>query len=153
MITRSARSAIIGCLLTKAGLNKTEDITKYLKPYRIKKDNDDLNRVVDGIVAHMNPFDVEGDTNLYCLTTGKSIPDDIKQDLLSCKKKREAAKKTIIRRDRKLIEVQNTRHLFGRLLYLSTKENVDLELVFAYPLTAVPFSLGSRRHGVHQQHQ
>ena len=36
MITRSARSAIIGCLLTKAGLKKTEDITKDLKPYRIK---------------------------------------------------------------------------------------------------------------------
>jgi hypothetical protein len=107
------------------------------------------------------------------LTPGKSIPDDIKQDLLSCKKKGEAwcdefmtgcfddptrfekpikrrkiknfssaAKKSIIRRDRKLIEVQNTRDLFGRLLYLSTKENVDLEIVFAYPLTAVPFSLG-----------
>ena len=41
-------------------------------------------------MARMNPFDVEGDTNLYCLTTGKSIPDDIKQDLLSCKKKGEA---------------------------------------------------------------
>ena len=165
MITRSARSAIIGCLLTKAGLKKTEDITKDLKPYRIKKDNDDLNRVVDGIVARMNPFDVEGDTNIYCLTTGKSISDDIKQDLLSCKKKGEvwcdefmagcltvkrrkiknfssAAKKTTIRRDRKLIELPNTRDLFGRLLYLSTKENVDLEIVFAYPLTAVPFSLG-----------
>jgi len=146
-------------------LKKTEDITKDLKPYRIKKDNDDLNRVVDGIVARMNPFDVEGDTNIYCLTTGKSISDDIKQALLSCKKKGEvwcdefmagcltvkrrkiknfssAAKKTTIRRDRKLIELQSTRDLFGRLLYLSTKENVDLEIVFAYPLTAVPFSLG-----------
>ena len=61
-----------------------------------------------------------------------------------------AAKKTIIIRDRKLIEIHNTRDLFGRLLYLSTKKNVDLEIVFAYPLTAVPFSLGydqgSRRH-------
>ena len=100
------------------------------------KSYEDLSRVVDGIAARMNPFDIEGDQNLYCLTTEKSIPDDIKHDLLSCKEKGEAwcdefssgcfadpvrfekpvsrrkiknfssaAKKTIIRRDRRLIEV------------------------------------------------
>lgn len=91
MVTRSARSAIIGCLLTKDGLKKTDDITKDLKPYRIKtKDNDDFNRVVDGIAARMNPFNIEGDTHLYCLTTGNSISDDIRQDLLSYKRKVEA---------------------------------------------------------------
>lgn len=91
MVTQSARNAIIGCHRIKAGLKKTEAITKHLKPYPIKKSNDDdLNRVVNDIAVRMNPFDVEGDTNLYCLTTEKNTPDDIKQDLLSCNAKREA---------------------------------------------------------------
>lgn len=84
MITRSARSAIVGALLLKAGLSTLEDTTKELKTYRIKKDTDDLNCLVDGIQTRMNPFTLDHDNNLYCLTTGKNVPDDIKEDLLHC---------------------------------------------------------------------
>jgi len=43
-------------------------------------------------------------------------------------------------KDMKVVELQGTRDLFGRLLYLSTVENIDLEKVFKYPLTPVPLS-------------
>ena len=41
----------------------------------------------------------------------------------------------------KLVELQGTRDLFGRLLFLSTVQSIDLEKVFQYPLTLVPLSL------------
>ena len=36
-----------------------------------------------------------------------------------------------------MIELKGIRDLFGRLLHLNTVQNVDLENVFAYPLTHV----------------
>ena len=47
MVTRSVRSAIIGHLLKMAGLKSNEDVSKSLRPYRIKKDNDDVQKVVE----------------------------------------------------------------------------------------------------------
>ena len=146
--------------------------SKELKPYRIQKDNADLTRLQDCIKWRMNPFELEPDKNLYCLTTGKNVPDDIKQDLLHCteigkqwcedfvdgcfadaarfekpiprrkiKNFTSAAVKTTVRKDMKLIEVQGTRDLFGRLFCLSTEHNIYLEKVFSYPLAPVPLSL------------
>ena len=66
MITRSMRSAIVGNLLRKAGLKSGDDVVKELTPYRIKKDTEDIQKLLDGIQSRMNPFDLEGDINLYC---------------------------------------------------------------------------------------
>ena len=44
-------------------------------------------------------------------------------------------------KDRKIKELQGTRDLFGRLLYLATVMDINLHTVFAYPLTPVPMSL------------
>ena len=38
--------------------------------------------------------------------------------------------------------MQETRDLFGRLLYLAVNNAVDLNLVFRYPLTPIPLCLG-----------
>ena len=158
IVTRSARSAIVGALLMKAGLKSAEDTTKELKPYRVQKDNNDLQKRVHAIKTRMNPFSLESDDNLYCLTTGKGVSDDIKQDLIHCSETGQKRceeftaacfedpsrfEKPIPRRkiknfavaikskkkDLKVIELQGTRDLFGRLLYLSTVQNIDLEKV------------------------
>ena len=71
MVTRSARSAIVGSLLLQAGLKSQEDVSKDLKPYRIQKDNDDLKKIQECIKSRMDPFDIEPDTNLYCLLPGR----------------------------------------------------------------------------------
>ena len=172
MVTRSARSAIIGALLIKAGLKSLEDTSKELKPYRMQKDNDDLKKLQESIKSRMNPFEIEPEGNLYCLTNGKKVSDDINDDLLQCIKKgtewcteftagcfsdpgrfekpiprrkiknfTSAAVKTTVKKDLKLIELQGTRDLFGRLLCISTQHNIELDKVFAYPLTVVPLSL------------
>ena len=156
----------------KAGLKSLEDISKDLKPYRIQKDNADLTKLQECIKSRMDPFELQPDTNLYCLTTGKNVSDDIKCDLLQCVEKgtewcteftsgcfsdpgrfekpiprrkiknfTSAAVKTMVKKDLKLIELQGSRDLFRRLLYLSTKHNIELDKVLSYPLTAVPLSL------------
>ncbi len=83
MITRSTRSAIVGRLLSIAGMKNTDSVTQDLKPCRIKRDNDDLKNLIKGIEDTMNPFDSDaGDEQLYCLSTGKSASAEVKGDLL-----------------------------------------------------------------------
>ena len=172
LITRSARSAIIGSLLEKTGLKSPDEGMKDLKVHRIIKDNEDMNKVLDTITAHMDPFHMETDDNLYCLSTGKSVPGEVKQDLLHCqeigkcwchefeegcrldparfekaiprrkvKNFASVAVKASVKSNKKVVELQGTRDLFGRLLYLSSKNNLDLSKVFSFPLTPVPLSL------------
>ena len=83
MVTRSARSATIGSLLKMTGLKSGDDSLKELKDHRITKDNDDIHQLQDTIQAHMNPFELEVDDNLYCLSTGKDVSNEIKIDLLN----------------------------------------------------------------------
>ena len=83
MITRSTRSAIVSTLLHQAGLRSPDDVVKELKPYRIQKDNNDMKTLIEGIMSTMNPFSIEDDNNLYCLSTGQKVPDAIKEDLLA----------------------------------------------------------------------
>ena len=52
-----------------------------------------------------------------------------------------ASLKSSVRLNQKVQDVAGTRDLFGRLLLISTMENIDLGKVFACPLTPVPLSL------------
>ena len=56
MVTRSMRSVIIAQLLELAGMKKKEDVTQELKPYRVERDNEDLQKIISGIEATLNPF-------------------------------------------------------------------------------------------------
>ena len=175
MVTRSVRSAIVGNLMTKAGLKPPDDAVKELMPHRIKVDTEDMNKIIDGIQSRMNPFNLEGDDNLYCLSTGKNLKDQIKDELLAfndtgkkwcqefldgCLDDPQRFEKPIKRRKvknftsgaiktrikgklGKLIEVTGTRDLFGRMLFLSTVEKLDIEKVFKFPLTPVPLTLST----------
>ena len=68
MITHATRSTILGHLFDMAGLRKLEDTTRELEHSRILRDNNDLQKVIDGIVNTLNPFDTAfADENLYCI--------------------------------------------------------------------------------------
>ena len=60
-----------------------EGITQDLKPHRIKRDYDDLNKMLSSVQSTMNPFGVDPSDDLYCLTSGEKVSDDIKNDLIS----------------------------------------------------------------------
>jgi len=83
MVTRAIRSEIVGNLMCQAGMHFPEDITKDLRQNRIKKDNEDFSKLVQGIKSTMNPFAQQSHDNLYCITSGKKLPDRIKEDVLS----------------------------------------------------------------------
>ena len=86
-ITHSARSAVLSHLFKVTGLKSQEDTTKTLRPHRVKKDNKDLGRVIEGVKNTMNPFSIDADDGLYCLTTGARVKDNIRDDLVNCKSK------------------------------------------------------------------
>ena len=76
-ITRSARNAVRGSLLTKAGLKSDEqDTHKELRPSRVERDNVYLKKIVERIYASFNPF-IGGKviypyTLLYCIREGSN---------------------------------------------------------------------------------
>ena len=176
MMTHSVRSSLNGALLNIAGLQPAEETAKSLQTHRVKKDNEDIGKIIEGVSSTMNPFAPQTQSDdLYCLSTGVRVSDDVKQDLLGCLEKGSkwkeeflsgciadpkrfekpiprrkvknfvtcAPKTQIKSKDLKVVELQGTRDLFGRLLYLSTMEKIDMEMVFKYPLTPVPLSLAN----------
>ena len=176
MITRSMRSSIVSHLLKEAGMAKQEDTSQELQAHRVKRDNEDVKKLTEGIKSTLNPFDEPAcDENLYCISTGQAASDRVKNDLTHVREKGEAwckeftdgcfrdalrFEKPIPRRkvqnfasdalsskiqgkDMKILELQGTRDLFGRLLYLATSTETDLRKVFQYPLTPVPLSLSN----------
>ena len=79
MTTKTIRSAVVGHLLQRAGMKNTDECTQELKPYRIQRDNQDLQKIIERVEGTMNPFDHEApDRNLYCIATGKAVHMDIK---------------------------------------------------------------------------
>ena len=46
-------------------------------------------------------------------------------------------------KDEKIVELKTTRDLMGRLVYLACTSNIELEMLFRFPLTPVPLSLAS----------
>ncbi|KAK2138952.1 hypothetical protein LSH36_2190g00024 [Paralvinella palmiformis] len=86
MLTRSARSAIVGKLLAKAGLESPDDVTKSLKPYRFKKDHEDLNSLKNGIESIINPLCVAPRQPLFTIMTGRDVSDNVRDDLVDCRK-------------------------------------------------------------------
>ena len=70
--------------MNKSGLKPKADVVQNLKPSRIHCDNAGLNKFIDGIGATMDPFLVEfWDESLYCISTGKVIPGDNAESILS----------------------------------------------------------------------
>ena len=84
---RSVRSEIVSHLMEKSGQKPKTDVVQELSPNRIKRDNVDLNKLVTGIGATMNPFlaDFRND-KLYCISTGKVVSDDIAESILATRK-------------------------------------------------------------------
>ena len=45
--------------------------------------------------------------------------------------------------DEKIVELKTTRDLTGRLVYLACTRNIELKIVFQFPLNPIPLSLAS----------
>ena len=75
-----------------------------------------------------------------CLEDGKQFERPIKRHKVK-NFGSDAVTMKIKKKDKKIQEVQATRDLLGRILYLARTSNFDLGYVLKYPLTPVPLSL------------
>ena len=67
-----------------SGQKPKPDEVHELKPSRIQRDSADLNELITGIGATMDPYLVDfRDEKLYCILTGKVMPVDIAESILA----------------------------------------------------------------------
>ena len=72
MITKATRASFVTSLQEMTGLITKEDITAELRPRRIKRDNEDLQKIVHQICSTNNPFQQNlAPETLYNVSTGK----------------------------------------------------------------------------------
>lgn len=81
-VTKSSRAAIVNEALTMVGMGNSRDIKAELSPARIKKDNEDLQKVVKQIEDSINPFALDPSLPLINISTGKSVPVETSTSLL-----------------------------------------------------------------------
>ena len=68
MVSRSVRSELVSHLMDKSGQKQKADVVQELKLSRIQRDNADLNKLITGIGATMDPFLVDfRKEKLYCI--------------------------------------------------------------------------------------
>ena len=58
------------------------DNRETLKPYLVKKANEDLQNVISVIQNTMNPFVLEPDNNFNCLTTAMKVAEDNRDGII-----------------------------------------------------------------------
>ena len=70
--------------MEKSGQKPKADVVQDLTPSRIKHDNADLNKLITGIGATMDPFLADfRDDKLYCISTGKVISENVAGSILA----------------------------------------------------------------------
>ena len=82
--SHSLRTVLLIQIFNSLGINKKEDVSRDLKPYKIKSHNDSLNKILSMIYETLNPFDVNVDkSHLFNITTGKFAKEETTPFLLS----------------------------------------------------------------------
>ncbi|MEW8548338.1 MAG: hypothetical protein AB2693_32950, partial [Candidatus Thiodiazotropha sp.] len=69
---------------------------KHLRPAEVKKGERLVSRTVDAIKSFMNPFDIEDENKLYCLSSGAASPTAIEADVLYAEQVGKEAKEKFI---------------------------------------------------------
>lgn len=170
-VTKGSRAAVISAALDLAGMQADSGSQAELSSSRICRDNGDLKKVMDVILASADPFNMESEL-LVNIHTGKSATSEVTDSLLSIKqvgRERHDAfiqecgadpgrfEKPIPRNKLKTFvdqgarnrrspnpvvkELRCTRNMFGRIAVIAAKRTVDLEFLLTYPLTSVPLSI------------
>ena len=139
VLNRSAQAEYVSELLQQAGLkNVSDNPRKCLRMKEIEKSEKAVQNIKSVLSDDfINPFSSELDTDkLYNLASGRPVTEDIRECLLSYKKrgKRGTSKDISIQRD-----------ILGLIVAASNKEKgaVDIEKALTYPLAPVSLPLAS----------
>ena len=72
----------------QAGLTEKNDVKhKDLRPSQVKKSETHVKECMEAIGDFMNPFTVEDKMNLYNISSGVKIPNDIEKDIMNAEAK------------------------------------------------------------------
>ena len=82
-VTKSSRAALVNEALTMVDMDNTRDTQTDLSPSRIKRVNEDLQKVINQIESCANPFTLDPSLPLINISTGKSVPDAVSTSLLN----------------------------------------------------------------------
>ena len=147
-------------------------IHKELQPSQVRNSENDAKKVVEAFNNFTKPFHTEIMDGVFCLSSGKPAPTDVRTDLLRADECGRAAMETFIKErpvdihepikrmklktfastslvknvkssDNKLVQIKAERNIFGQLVMLSVEHNIDLQVTLSYPLGIVPFSLAT----------
>ena len=165
--SHSLRTALLTQMFNNLGMKK-KDVSRDLKVYKIKSDNESLNKILS-----MNPFDVNVDKSYFFnIATGKSAKEETTAFLLSiyqigsemrqkfteeCRKEPKrfeerincrklytfqtgCGRKKISNKDGKVVAACMVRDIFGSVLRLSLEISIDMAEVLRHSLTPVPLS-------------
>lgn len=96
--TRHSRASYLQATLELAEMDTAESSThKDLRPCEISQSEEATGKVVKAITNFINPFNVDDNENLYCLSFGAPATKEIEEDLLSVRKRGREAKCTFIK--------------------------------------------------------
>ena len=70
--------------MASVGLKQTPDASKHIETHGIKKDSEDIHKIMHGIITTMNSFKLPANDNLYCLNMGKEVSAEVRDDLITC---------------------------------------------------------------------
>lgn len=82
-ITKFSRAAVIGEMMEMVGMNKANDCHSELSESRIRRDNNDLKKLIKSIQSSVNPFEMDELDHLINIHTGRSATPDICDSLLN----------------------------------------------------------------------
>ena len=75
---------VVTTLCEMAGRSLRVDVAQELGDARIKRDHTDIENLETTICETQNPFGEDlRDDNLYCMTTGVALKDDIAEELIN----------------------------------------------------------------------
>ena len=69
------------------GICRLETITwckQRFRDTRHQKDNEDIHKIMHGIITTMNSFKLPANDNLYCLNMGNEVSAEVRDDLINC---------------------------------------------------------------------
>ena len=148
--TRHARADYVETKLEMAGMTCSEDTAhKDLRPSEIRRGEEYLQTLITAFHNFINPFEVEVNKDLFCISSGARAPDEIANDILNAEAVGKAAfksftQKKLVAKTLNIVEILSAqRNLFGQLLILSEDSNLSLQKVLQYPLGPVPWALAT----------
>lgn len=173
MLTAHSRAAFIdSCTRMTDSSQGRSQYHKENGSSRMKRDEDDVKKIIEVIEGWINPFEA---SELIVLSSGRVADENVKQDLLTAKEKgrqafqtfvnerlvtntkgffdtftklklgsfRDAQKKTSVKAGTKNIIIKADRNLFACLLVVGQSRKVDLRELLTFELGPLPWSLAS----------